>query len=409
MSARGERLLTAREVASATKPGRYADGGGLYLAVSDGGRRRWVWQFQWRGKTREMGLGSASQVTLKEARDERDKWRAVLQNGRDPIAEREAQRLASIPVPTFGTCADEFIASKEPEWSNGKHVEQWKRTLKTYAKPLRGLPVNEVTTTDILAVLKPIWLTKPETASRVRGRIETVLDYARVSGHRSEHVANPARWRGHLAMLLPGRQKLSRRHHPALPYAEIPGFVADLREQPGMSALALEFTILTVARSGETLGALKTEIRMKDRVWIVPPARMKGKREHRVPLSDAAMQVVEQALTLSTGDYLFAGARRGRPLSNMAMEMLLRRMEIEDATVHGMRSSFRDWAGDETHFPREVIEAALAHAVGDKAEQAYRRSDALEKRRKLMDAWASYCSSAPADNVVKLFERPDAG
>jgi integrase len=408
MSARGERLLTARGVAAAIEPGRYADGGGLYLAVSDGGRRRWVWQFQWHAKTREMGLGSASDVSLKEARDERDKWRAVLKSGKDPIADRDAQLRASAPVPTFGQCADALIKARRPEWRNEKHAAQWKMTLDVYAKPLRTVPINQVETRDILALLQPIWLTKPETASRVRGRIETVIDYARVHGHVGQHAANPARWRGHLSMLLSKRPKLSRGHHPALPYERIPAFMADLHEQPGMSALALEFTILTIARSSETLGALKKEIRAKDRLWIVPAERMKGGREHRVPLSDAAIGLVEQAMALSTGDYLFPGARVGRPLSNMAMEMVLRRMGVEDATVHGMRSSFRDWAGDMTHFPREVIEAALAHIVGDKAEQAYRRSDALEKRRKLMDAWAAYCSAAPAGNVVN-FSRPDAG
>ena len=402
MSSRGERLLAAKTVATVKERGRYADGGGLYLAVSDGERRRWIWQFQWHGRTREMGLGSASTVSLKDARDDRDKWRAVLQSGRDPIVERGARILASRPVPTFGECADLVIETREAEWRNPKHAAQWKMTLQVYAKPLRSMPVNAVGTTDILTCLKPIWLTKPETASRVRSRIEIVLDYARVAGHLPENTANPARWRGHLQLMLSKQPALSRGHHAALPYVEMPAFMTALRARAGMGALALEFTILTAARSGEVLGALKTEIDVEQRLWTVPADRMKAGRVHRVPLSDAAMMVINQALVLSDGQYLFAGARRGKPLSNLAMEMTLRRMKRDDVTTHGMRSSFRDWAGDRTAFPREVAEAALAHVVGDKAEQAYRRSDAIEKRRKLMSAWAAFCDATTGQNVLNI-------
>ena len=405
MSSRGERLLAAKTVATLKDRGRYADGGGLYLAVSDGERRRWIWQFQWHGRTREMGLGSASTVTLKDARDDRDKWRAVLQSGRDPIVERDTRILASRPVPTFGECADLVIETREAEWRNPKHAAQWKMTLQVYAKPLRSMPVNAVGTTDIMTCLKPIWLTKPETASRVRSRIEIVLDYARVAGHLPENTANPARWRGHLQLMLSKQPALSRGHHAALPYVEMPAFMTALRARAGMGALALEFTILTAARSGEVLGALKTEIDVEQRLWTVPADRMKAGRVHRVPLSDAAMMVIKQAFVLSDGPYLFAGARRGKPLSNLAMEMTLRRMKRDDVTTHGMRSSFRDWAGDRTAFPREVAEAALAHTVGDKAEQAYRRSDALEKRRKLMDAWAAFCAARADAHVIPLKHR----
>ena len=405
MSTRGERLLTAKEVAAAIAPGRYADGGGLYLAASAGGRRRWIWQFQWHGRTREMGLGSATAVSLKDARDERDRWRAVLQGGRDPIAERAARVQAARPIPTFGECADALIAAREPEWRNGKHAAQWKMTLQVYAKPLRALPVNQVATADILAVLKPIWLTKSETATRIRSRIEIVLDFARVAGHIPENTANPARWRGHLQLMLSKRTMLSRGHHAALPYVEMPAFMADLRGRAGMSALALEFTILTAARSGEVLGARKEEIDLKERLWTVPAERMKAGRVHRVPLSNAAVMVVEQAMVISEGVHLFPGSKRGKPLSNMALEMVIRRMGRDDITTHGMRSSFRDWVGDRTAFPREVAEAALAHVVGDKAEQAYRRNDALDKRRNLMETWATFCAPQSNASVIAYLKR----
>lgn len=272
-------------------------------------------------------------------------------------------------------------------------------TLDRYAAPLRPRPVDEIDTEAVLAVLQPLWQTRPETASRLRGRVEAVLDAARAKGHIPRNEANPARWKGHLDKLLPKRGTLSRGHHAALPYSDVPAFIAKLREKEAMAARALEFTILTAARSGEVLGARWEEINLAAKVWTVPANRMKAAREHRVPLSDRAADIIEELAEGKTSDCVFPGQRSARPLSSMALEIVLRRMNIE-ATTHGFRSSFRDWAGEAT--PREIAEAALAHTIGDKAEQAYRRGDALDKRRKLMDAWASYCQPATPSNVVLL-------
>jgi integrase len=268
---------------------------------------------------------------------------------------------------------------------------------------LREKPLDEIRTDDVLAALKPIWQTKSETASRLRGRIERVLDAAKARGLRSGE--NPARWRGHLDHLLPKRQKLTRGHHPALPYLDVPAFVADLRNRETVAALALEFTILNASRTGEVLGAKWDEIDREAAIWTIPRERMKAGREHRVPLTDRGLEILDAVEKVRTGDYVFPGQRRGKPLSGMAMEMLLRRMKIEKATVHGFRSSFRDWAGECTPFPREIAEAALAHTVGDETERAYRRGDALEKRRKLMAAWAAFCEPKEKSNVVPLARR----
>jgi integrase len=279
-------------------------------------------------------------------------------------------------------------------------------TLREYAAPLRSKHVDEITTEDVLAVLQPIWREKPETASRLRGRIEAVLDAARARGFIPRNEANPARWRGHLDHLLPKRGKLSRGHHAALPYAELPAFLASLREREAVAALALEFTILTAARSGEVLGARWLEIDLATKVWAVPAARMKAAREHRIPLSAAALAILEKLAEAKTGEYVFPGRSADRPLSVMAMEMVLRRMKVEGVTVHGFRSAFRDWAGNETHFAREIAEAALSHVVGDKAEQAYRRGDALEKRREMMEAWAAWCEPKSGENILR-FKKPN--
>ena len=280
-----------------------------------------------------------------------------------------------------------------------KHKAQWKSTLGTYAAPLHIKAVDAIGTDDVLAVLEPIWTDKAETASRLRGRIEKVLDAAKAKGFRDGE--NPARWRGHLDHLLPRRSKLARPHHPAMAYENVPAFVGNLREREGTAALALEFCILTAARSGEVLGLRWPEIDFGRAVWTVPAARMKSGREHRVPLSGRAIAILRGLAASNQGEFAFAGRRLNKPLSSMAMEMILRRMNVTDATVHGFRSSFRDWAGNVSTFPREIIETALSHVVGDQAEQAYRRSDALEKRRNLMEAWASYCEGT-ADNVVQL-------
>jgi integrase len=401
MMARKINRLNARAVTTITKRGRHADGGGLYLSISPNGGRRWVFLFRWHGKPTEIGFGSARDVTLARARELAAQARARLAEGTNP---RGARRITE--GATFGECADRIIEAMSPSWRNEKHGAQWKMTLREYAAPIRGLPVDKVTTDDVLAILKPLWNEKPETASRLRGRLERVLDAAKAQGLRSGE--NPARWRGHLDHLLPQPKKLARGHHPAMPYEDVASFVARLQEREANSALALELCILTAARSGEILGMRWSEIDLDKQIWTVPANRMKAGREHRVPLSQRAIAILSQLEELKAGDFVFPGQARDKPLSNMAMEMVLRRMKIDDATVHGFRSSFRDWAGNVSNFPREVVETALAHVIGDKAEQAYRRSDALEKRRQLMEAWAAYCERKAAGNVVQIGKRKQA-
>jgi integrase len=380
--------LTARKVVTAQR-GKYSDGGKLYLVVSKTGSRKWVLRFTWRGASREMGLGSANDVPLADARDRAAEARRLLTKGVNPIEERK--RDSSIPA--FGTFADEVREALSAGFRNEKHKAQWKMTLETYAAALRDKPVDIITTNDVLAVLKPIWIEKPETASRLRGRIEKVLDAARAKGYRT--ADNSARWRGHLDHLLPKPRKLTRGHHAAMPYEALPAFIDELRQRQAIAASALEFCILTAARTSEVLGCHWSEIDLEKRIWTVPASRMKAGREHRVPLSCRAVAVLREMAIISSGSFVFPGHNRKRPLSNMAMDMTLRRMKRDDITVHGFRSSFRDWAGNVSSSPREIIETGLAHVIGDKAEQAYRRSDALEKRRELMDAWAAYCEPAP--------------
>nr|WP_036286745.1 site-specific integrase [Methylocystis sp. ATCC 49242] len=380
--------LTARKVQTAG-PGLYPDGGGLYLCVSESGRKTWVFRFSFRGRRPEMGLGSFDEgVTLAEARGARDEARRILRSGRNPIEVRREARRASEAKPTFGEIADRFIESKAIQWGSEKHRDQWRQALSHIAAPLRQIPVDEVDTGAILAVLTPMWHATPETASRLRGRIESVLDAAKAQGLRSGE--NPARWRGHLAHLLPKRGRLARAHHAALPYEDVPAFVVKLRDRESVAALALEFAILTAARSGEVLGAQWSEIDTAGRVWTIPAERMKAGREHRVPLSGRALEILEKLSATQIGSHVFPGRARGGAMCHAAMWNLVKQIGDTDVTVHGFRSAFRDWAGNETNFPREVAEAALAHVVGDKAEQAYRRGDALEKRRALMETWASY-------------------
>jgi integrase len=392
--------LTARKVVTA-KPGKYGDGGNLYLIVSPTGARKWVLRFTWHGVAREMGLGGAASVALADAREKAAAARRMIAKGLDPILARKRAGGA----PTFGDLADEVRQSLAAGFRNVRHRAQWRTTLATYAAPLHDKPVNAITTEDVLAILKPIWSTKPETASRVRGRIEKVLDAAKAKGYR-DGGENPARWRGHLDRLLPKQSNLARRHHAAMPYEKVAAFVGELRRVQAVAALALEFCIITAARSGEVLGARWSEIDFDAKVWVVPPARMKAGREHRVPLSHRAVTILAELAEAKRGDFVFAGQKPGRPLSNGAMNMVLCRMNVEDVTVHGFRSSFRDWAGNVSHFPREVAETALAHVVGDKAEQAYRRSDALEKRRQLMEAWAAYCEPGARGTVLRLGRDP---
>ena len=391
--------LTARKVETA-KPGVYVDGQGLRLVVGATGTRKWVFRFMRRGRSQEMGLGG-SDVSLAMARERAADARRTLAAGRNPI---DAARLAQVGQPTFGQVADEFVAAKQSEWRNGKHRAQWTMTLQRYCGPLRALPVDEIDTAAVLEILKPLWTRVPETASRLRGRIETVLDAARARGLIGPNEANPARWRGHLDKLLPKRQKLTRGHHAAMPFADVPQFMASLQKRDAVTALALEFVILTAARSGEALGARWAEIDFQNAIWTVPAARMKAGRTHRVPLSRRALVIIKKLHAARTGEFIFPGQRPDKPLSGMAMEMILRRMKADGATVHGFRSSFRDWCGEVSTFPREVAEAALAHVAGDATERAYRRGDALEKRRELMEAWGAYCEPK-SGNVVSIARR----
>jgi integrase len=392
--------LSARAVATVIRPGRHSDGAGLYLNVTRSGARSWLFIWRKDGRRREMGLGSAGSVSLARARELASACRAQVAAGLDPIKARDAASEINPEKPIFGAIADALIAAKKSEWRNEKHLAQWRVSLTEFAAPLRSRPVDEIDTAAVLAVLTPLWQTRPETASRVRGRIEAVLDAAKAQGHRSGE--NPAAWRGHLSHLLPKRQKLSRGHFAAMPYTEVPAFLAALREREAMAALALEFTILTAARSGEVLGARWPEIDLAANVWTIPPARTKAGREHRAPLSSRALAILEKLAAARAGEFVFFGQQPDRPLSPASLQMVLRLMKVEGATVHGFRSSFRDWAGNETHFPRELAEAALAHVIGDRSEQAYRRGDALEKRRVLMEAWAGYCEPKDTSNVVRL-------
>jgi integrase len=406
MAQRSVGKLTARAVLAA-KAGRHSDGGGLYLVVSGDGRGKWVYRFTLAGKSRDMGLGSVRDVPLADARQAAADARRAVAAGRDPLAERYKARLEASKVPTFQEAADEFLSNVERAFRNAKHRAQWRATLRDYAKPILSKHVDQIETADVLRCLTPIWTTKPETASRVRGRIERVLDAARARDQRSGE--NPARWRGHLDKLLPKRAKLTRGHHAALRFDEVPDFMARLREVEGLGARALELTVLTAVRSGEALGARWSEFDLEARIWTIPAGRMKAAREHRVPLSPQALAILESLQAGRVSDFVFPGAaskdRKPRGLSSMAMAMTLRRMKV-DVTVHGFRSAFRDWAGERTHFPREVAEAALAHVVGDQTERAYRRGDALDKRREMMDAWAAWCE--PKGTNVVPFARPGA-
>jgi integrase len=379
--------LTAKAVAAASKPGRHADGGNLYLNVTASGARSWVFMYRWTGRQREMGLGSVHDVTLAAARDLADAARRELREGRDPLALKRRGELTQ----TFGAAADAYIEAMRPQWKNEKHADQWVMTLRDYAAPIRAKAIGEIETADVLSVLQPIWSAKPETASRVRGRIESVLDAAKAKGQRTGE--NPARWRGHLDQLLPKRTKLSSSHHAAMPIDDLPAFMARIRGRDGISARALEFTILTAARTGEAIGARWAEVDFTKGLWTVPAERMKAGREHRVPLSGAALAVLEPLREAGQGELIFPGAKGIKPISNMSMDKVLR-LEKLDVTVHGFRSTFRDWAAERTAFAHELSEVALAHIVKDKTEAAYRRGDMMEKRRALMEAWAAFCGSA---------------
>jgi integrase len=402
---RGINKLTSLDVNRAKKRGYYNDGGGLYLLVGPTGAKSWVFRFRDGARLREHGLGSFNTIGLAEAREKARVCRHMRVDGIDPIqarkAEREKKRIEAAKAMTFRQCAEAYIASQNAGWRNTKHAAQWPATLEAYVYPIFGsFPVEDVDITLVMKALQPIWTTKPETASRVRGRIESVLDWARASGFRTGE--NPARWRGHLENLLPKKTKVRPvKHHAALPYAELPSFMEELRKQERIAARALEFAVLTAVRTGEAIGATWSEINLAERVWIIDGGRMKANREHRIFLCDRATEILGEMQKLRDGDFLFPGGKPRRPLSNMAFLTLLRRMGRGDLTAHGFRSTFSDWCSEKTNFPAEVREMALAHTVSDKVEAAYRRGDLFQKRRQLMDAWARFCATpTPAGKVV---------
>lgn len=425
MASRQLHRLKAKTVEHQDKPGRYADGGGLYLQVGPTGTKSWLFRYMRDGRAREMGLGPLHTVPLasqtvvgpegakREIRGARDlaaDARRLLLEGIDPIDDRDCRRasgrVAASRVQTFAECADAYIRAHRAGWRNAKHAGQWESTLATYAFPeLGSLPVSSIDTPLVLKVLEPIWSSKAETASRLRGRIECVLDWAAVRGLREG--PNPARWRGHLDHTLPARSKVAKtEHHAALPFQELPAFLKQLRLEEGAAARALEFLILAAARTSEVIGATWDEIDLDGAMWTVPAPRMKGGRVHKVPLSPRAVAILREMQKLDER-HLFPGRYSDRPLSNMALLKLLERLGRDEVTVHGFRSSFRDWASETTSFSREVIEMSLAHAIGDKVEAAYRRGDLLEKRRRLMDMWAQYCEK-PTAGVLPMQSRRQA-
>jgi integrase len=407
--------LTPLSVKNA-KPGRHADGGGLHLLVKETGARSWVYRFMLSGKTRDIGLGAAGPdgISLAKARDLASALRLKVKTGTDPLEERQreaaealaATQAAKVAGVTFKAVAEAYLKANEASWRNDKHRQQWRNTLASYVYPVRGeLPVADIATAHVLQILEPIWQDKPETASRVRGRIETVLDAAKARGYREGE--NPARWRGHIAQILPARSRLTRGHHKAMPYEAVPAFMAQLRGREAKAALALEFVILTATRTSEVLGAQWPEVDLDKAIWTVPAARMKAGKEHRIPLSPRAVEILEAVKPL--GQASLFPADKGGKLSTMAMSMLLRRMKL-DCTVHGFRSGFRDWAAECTGYAHEVCEMALAHVIGNKAEAAYRRGDLFDKRRRLMDDWARYCASGGvAGAMVTPIRKAEAG
>lgn len=399
--------LSAMEVSRLTSQGRHPVGGvsGLYLKVAPTGARSWVLRVVVGGKRRDAGLGGFPDVSLAMARQTAREAREAIKKGVDPIAARAAARSALAAARgqecTFSQAAELFIKAKSPEWKNDKHVAQWSATLDTYAYPIIGkLQVRDVSLAHVVKILEPIWLTKTETATRLRGRLEQILDWAKVRGFRNGD--NPARWKGHLDKMLASPGKVAKvKHHPAMPYTEVGKFLAELRQKDGISARLLEFTILTAARSGEARGATWSEIDLDAAIWTIPGKRMKAGVEHRVPLSEQALKVLRDLPRMAGTDLVFT-APRGGQLSDMAMTAIMRRMSLK-AVPHGFRSTFRDWCAECTNYPRDVAEMALAHAIEDKTEAAYRRGDLFEKRTRLMAEWARYCDTInTGDNVIPL-------
>ena len=412
--------LTAKKVETLKTPGRYADGYGLYLQVVSPNNKSWLLRYERAGRERMMGLGPLRDISLKKARERASAARQLLLDGIDPLEARlaaeAARALEFAKAVTFAKAAEQYFDQHERKWRNQKHRAQFTSTLKTYAYASIGhLTAAAVDTGLVLKVLEQpvraergypagsLWEARPETASRLRGRIEAVLDWATVRGYRKGE--NPARWKGHLENVLPARAEVHKAtHHAALPYVEIQGFLSQVRERGGVAAQALEFTILTAARTGETIGAIWDEVDLVNAIWTIPAGRMKGRREHRVPLSDKSLSVLEALPREPNNNHVFIGLRKAG-LSNMAMAKLLSRMGRHDITVHGFRSAFRDWAAEQTNHPNHVVEMALAHVVSNKVEAAYRRGDLLEKRRRLMSEWAVYCSSTAKTGDVLPFPR----
>jgi integrase len=385
--------LSVKRIERIKEPGRYRDRKNLFLQVTESGGKSWLFKYQFRGRPREMGLGSYQYVTLEDARDLAEKNQKLLR-GKDPIdplaerkAERDAEALKDAKTKTFEMAATEYFNGHAAQWTNAHYHGKFLSSLKMYAFPHIGdLSVAAIDTGLVLKVIEPIWLTKPDTANRVRGRIENVLGWATVRGFRSGD--NPARWAGHLKEALPAKTRVTK-HQPALPYAEVPAFVAALADQRGdVNSKALEFLILTAARSGEVIGARWSEIDFDNKLWVIPPERMKEKKPHRVPLVDRAIQILKELPR--EGDFVFIGSRKNMPLGKNSFLKLIWAIGRDDITVHGFRSSFRDWAGETTAFPADICEAALSHAVGGKVQITYQRGDLLEKRRKLMEAWAAF-------------------
>ena len=394
------RVLTALKIKQNLKPGMYADGLGLYLKVRAGNSKSWIFRYRTGGRLRDMGLGPFHTVSLAEAREKAEVCRAMLLKGLDPLDERHKEQQARVieatEAITFEKCAETYIATHRAGWKNGKHADQWTATLQTYVYPFfRDKPVSAIDDALVLKVLQPIWTDKTETASRLRGRIERILDWARVMKYRTGD--NPARWKGHLDHLLPKRSKVAIvNHHAALPIDETPGFVLLLQREETVVARAFEFCILNATRTNETMGMRWDEFDERAQLWTVPAARMKASRDHRMPLARRSQIILVEMKEIRTGDFVFPGKVDGRPLSSMAFLMLLRRLERDDITAHGFRSTFRDWAAERTDFPSEVVEMALAHTISNKVEAAYRRGDLFDKRRQLAEAWAAFCAgSAP--------------
>jgi integrase len=403
--ARALNRLTALKVARAKKPGMLADGGSLYLRIAPGGSRQWIFRYVTNGRLRDMSIGPDHTLTLAEARERATEARKLRLDGIDPIehkrARKAALRAADARTITFRECCEAYLRSHDASWTSARHRAQWRSTLAQLYPVLGALPVQAIDTPLVLRALKPIWEKTPVTASRLRGRLEAVLGWATVHHYRAGD--NPAKWGGLLEHALPAPGKVARvEHHSALPYAQIAEFMTKMRSDASITARALEFIVLTAARSGEAVGSTWDEIDFDAKVWVVPKRRMKAGREHRVPLSDAAMRVLREMRAIRQSPYIFPGASAGQPVRGGTVWWLAN--QLAGVSVHGLRSSFRDWSSEQTDFPREVCEQALAHAIPNAVEAAYRRGDLFDKRRKLMDAWAAYCAKVEtdADKVVAL-------